>query len=82
MTHLSLGGPTGCPKEWCGQKFKRLMQTQLVEDSFNRMKLASRMQLNRTGREVVHYKNLATSPVLDIFPFSTHSLEPAPSRPW
>lgn len=50
---------------WAQARFRKVIMSQLVEDSFNRMKLSSRQQLNRTAREVLHYKHLAESPVLD-----------------
>jgi hypothetical protein len=61
-------------KSWCQARFRKLIMSQLVEDSFNKMKVAARQQLTRTAREIVHFKTLASSNVLG----DVHDFKPVP----
>ena len=59
---------------WANARFRKILQSQLAEDSFNRMKLSSRQHMNRTARECLHYKSLAESLVMG----TVHKFNPVP----
>lgn len=67
--------------DWTDARFRKVLHSQVVEDSFNRMKHASKKHMTKTARHVTHWRNLVESPVLaqvhryKAVPFGTTSLD-------
>ena len=53
-------------KTWVVARFRRILQSQIAEDGFQREKVAARKQLNRTGREHLAYNTLIKSDLAEV----------------
>jgi hypothetical protein len=58
-------------RQWCSERWRTMMQTQICEDGFNREKRAvQQKQMTQTGREVLSFDTLINSDVMKIHKFT------------